>query len=370
MVSASATELAIGFSTRTCFPASRAATAISACVSPGVQMSTTSTSSRSMTRRQSVSTASRPSWRAAAVARSSLRPESTAMCGSSGRSKNRWALRQAWEWARPMKAYPIIATPMRGLSSLIGIVLLTQWCASPGGVGRADAPGVSCLSGLERGVDVLVDVVRRHDGREQLDEPRDLDLDEVGHRLLLREEAGEADTVRGLGRRVDDGGLDEGVTGLDVAHGVGRAGAADDEELVTAGVLDRLHDADALVVVVVPDGVDVRGGLEQVRRDRLTALDGELGGDPVGDAQAALGQRVLEALAAVLGERQVVDTGDLGDDGVGVVAEALAHILTGAHAHAVVVPEHRDARRVRVGELAVDVDDRDTRRHRLEGDTG
>ena len=59
----------------------------------------------------------------------------------------------------------------------------------------------------------------------------------------------------------------------------------------------------------------------------LAALDGEVGGDPVVDVQAALGERVLEALAAVLGQRQRVDAGDLGDDGVGVVAELLADEL-------------------------------------------
>ena len=32
------------------------------------------------------------------------RPQSTAMSGRSGRSKKRCAVRQAWEWAAPMKA--------------------------------------------------------------------------------------------------------------------------------------------------------------------------------------------------------------------------------------------------------------------------
>ena len=54
----------------------------------------------------------------------------------------------------------------------------------------------------------------------------------------------------------------------------------------------------------------------RLRRGLLAALDGEVGGDPVVDVQAALGERVLEALAAVLGQRQRVDAGDLGDDGV------------------------------------------------------
>ncbi len=57
----------------------------------------------------------------------------------------------------------------------------------------------------------------------------------------------------------------------------------------------------------------------RLRRGLLAALDGEVGGDPVVDVLVALGERVLEALAAVLGQRQRVDAGDLGDDGVGLV---------------------------------------------------
>ena len=65
------------------------------------------------------------------------------------------------------------------------------------------------------------------------------------------------------------------------SHRVRRAGAADHEELVAAGVLDRGQHADALVVVVVPERVDLRRGLQQVGRRLLAGLDGELGGDPV-----------------------------------------------------------------------------------------
>src|SRR5690625_5140687 len=329
MASASATVLAIGFSTSTCLPASSAATAISAWVSPGVQMSTTSTSSRSIARRQSVSTASQPSWAAAAVARSSSRPTSTAMCGSSGRSKNRWALRHAWEWARPMKAYPIIATPSRGLSSVIETGSLTVRVRGPGAAdARSRAPGGS---GRERGVDVLVDVLRGHNRRVELDQARDLDLDEVAHALLLGEQPGQPDTVGGLAGRVDHRGLEDGVAGLDVAHRVGRAGAADHEELVAAGVLDGGHDAQALVVIVVPDRVDLGQRLEQARGHGLTTLRGELRGDPVGHRETALAECVLKALAAVLGQRQVVDTGDLGDDGVRRSEENTSELQSRGH---------------------------------------
>ena len=102
--SASATVLASGFSHSTCLPASSAAIAISACRSPGVQMSTRSTSSRSITRRQSVSTEAKPNRSAAAETASGLRPEITVSSGVSGRSKNRWALRQAWACTAPMNA--------------------------------------------------------------------------------------------------------------------------------------------------------------------------------------------------------------------------------------------------------------------------
>jgi hypothetical protein len=85
--SASATELASGFSQSTCLPASSAAIAISAWVSPGVQMSTTWTSSRSITRRQSVSVSAQPSRPAAAAVATGSRPQSTFIAGASGRSK-------------------------------------------------------------------------------------------------------------------------------------------------------------------------------------------------------------------------------------------------------------------------------------------
>ena len=101
---ASSTVFASGFSHSTCLPASRAAIAISACVSPGEQTSTSCTSSRPSSARQSVSTDRHPSFSAAALAFVASRPQSTARSGCSGRSKNRPAVRQAWEWAAPMKA--------------------------------------------------------------------------------------------------------------------------------------------------------------------------------------------------------------------------------------------------------------------------
>ena len=108
--SASATELASGFSQSTCLPAASAARAMSRWVLPGVQMSTRSTSSRSTTARQSVADSAQPNCSAACAARPASRPTTTCITGRSGRSKKRWALRHACEWAAPMKAWPIIAT--------------------------------------------------------------------------------------------------------------------------------------------------------------------------------------------------------------------------------------------------------------------
>jgi hypothetical protein len=86
------------------------AIAISAWLSPGVQMSIMSMSSRSTRRRQSVSVEAKPSRSAAALTASGLRPATAVSSGVSGRSKNRCALRQAWAWAAPMKAYPTMPT--------------------------------------------------------------------------------------------------------------------------------------------------------------------------------------------------------------------------------------------------------------------
>ena len=104
IASASATVLASGFSHSTCLPASRAAMAISAWVSPGVQTSTRSMSSRATSACQEVSVDSQPSRSAAAVTRAWSRPATAVIRSRSGRSKKRGALRQAWECAAPMKA--------------------------------------------------------------------------------------------------------------------------------------------------------------------------------------------------------------------------------------------------------------------------
>ena len=104
IASASSTVLASGFSHMTCLPASSAAIAISAWVLPGVQMSMTSMSSRVSRARQSVSTDAHPKRRATSPAAAASRPQIAVRRGVSGRSKKAGAVRQAWEWAAPMKA--------------------------------------------------------------------------------------------------------------------------------------------------------------------------------------------------------------------------------------------------------------------------
>ena len=123
---------------------------------------------------------------------------------------------------------------------------------------------------------------------------------------------------------------------------------------------------------MVPDGVDLGLGLQQVGGHGLAGLHGELRSLTGGDLEAEGGQRVSEALAAVLGEGEVVDTGDLGDDRVGhaLVGQALADVVAGADAHAVVVTGDVGPVGLRGGEDAVEVDDRDAGLHGLLGDLG
>ncbi|HEY8470030.1 MAG TPA: hypothetical protein VIL18_10330 [Longimicrobiales bacterium] len=104
MRSALSTSLASGFSHSTCLPARAAAIAISACESPGVQMSTRSMSGRATTSRQSVAASSQPYVRAAASTFSRVRPAMTLSRGASRGAKNGVTCRHALLWALPMNA--------------------------------------------------------------------------------------------------------------------------------------------------------------------------------------------------------------------------------------------------------------------------
>src|SRR5687767_11831239 len=103
--------LASGFSAMTCFPASRAAIATSACRCPGTHTSTMSMSSRSSTSRQSVADSVQPYCQAAAATASASRPTSTCWRTPGAPGRRAATLRHAWECALPMKAYPMTATP-------------------------------------------------------------------------------------------------------------------------------------------------------------------------------------------------------------------------------------------------------------------
>ena len=100
-------------------------------------------------------------------------------------------------------------------------------------------------------------------------------------------------------------------------------GAAHHEELAAVGLLDGGEDADALVVVVVPHGVQPRGGLQQVRGDALPALGGEVGGLARPDREPVRRERVLEAAASqLLSANPKIDAiwNHDDDQGVGVLA--------------------------------------------------
>jgi hypothetical protein len=58
-------------------------------------------------------------------------------------------------------------------------------------------------------------------------------------------------------------------------------------------------------------GVRAGCGLQEVRGDALPALRGEVRRLPWPDREPVRRQRVLEAAAALLGQRQAVDAGDL-----------------------------------------------------------
>ena len=148
-------------------------------------------------------------------------------------------------------------------------------------------------------------------------------------------------------------------------HRVERSGPTDHEELLAAGLLHGLQHADALVVVVVPHRVDLRVAGQQVGGDLLAGGDGEPGRDAGPDLEAEQRQAVPEAPRPVLGERKLVDAGDLGDDGVGVAPELVADVLAGGDAHAVVVALDEHPVGQRVAELAVQVDHRDAGVHGL-----
>ena len=99
---ASGSVLASGFSQKTTFLFSAAATEIAMWLSPGVHTSTMSTSLRATTCSQLVACSCQPRVSAAWRTPSSCRPQTTFITGSKGVSKKRLTWRHALLWARPM----------------------------------------------------------------------------------------------------------------------------------------------------------------------------------------------------------------------------------------------------------------------------
>src|SRR5699024_8499201 len=84
-----------------------------------------------------------PNRSAAASTAPAVRPDRVCRCGVSGRSMKRCALRQAWEWAAPMKPYPIMPTfsvPAGVCGVVISGALLLNESFGPCGRGGAPAP--------------------------------------------------------------------------------------------------------------------------------------------------------------------------------------------------------------------------------------
>ena len=102
--SAAASVMSIGFSTTTCLPASRAATAPSACTPLGVQIVTASTSSRRSTASRSVAD-SAPYRAASSCALAGSRSTTATSSATSGSSAS------ASAWTLPITPAPTRANP-------------------------------------------------------------------------------------------------------------------------------------------------------------------------------------------------------------------------------------------------------------------
>ena len=192
IASASATVLASGFSHSTCLPAASAAIAISAWVSPGVQMSTRSTSAALDQRRASRSRVSaQPSRPAASAVRSASRPQSDPHAGVQREVEE---ARRGAPGLGVGGAHEGVAdhahrergsgaghghVPFRDGVEVLDRLRWYRWA----GLVRPARRVSRTRSGLERSVEVLVDVVRGHDRRVELHRARHLDLDQVAQRL-------------------------------------------------------------------------------------------------------------------------------------------------------------------------------------------
>src|SRR5699024_1698019 len=193
--------------------------------------------------------------------------------------------------------------------------------------------------GLERHRQVLVDVVLSDYRCVEINQARHLDLNEIAHGFLLGEQARQFDAVSGLGRGIHNSGLHKGVFILNEFHHVLGAGTASEQELIAVSCVDSSQYSDALVIIVIPDGIDLRRSLQQVRSYLFTAFYGEFGRYAVVNRQPASLKRVGKPLRPVLRQWQGVNSSNIWHYGVGVAFQFLAKRVAGATTNTVAISQ-------------------------------
>ena len=133
---------ASGFSQSTCLPACSAAMAISAWLSPGVQMSTRSMSSRSTRRRQSVSFEAKPSRSAAARHRLRVTADDRGQLGGERQVEESWGVAPGLGMGGAHKGVPHHADPQ-------DVTHLSSPFSSPAETTRLALPITSCRDGQD-----------------------------------------------------------------------------------------------------------------------------------------------------------------------------------------------------------------------------
>ena len=140
--SASSTVFASGFSQSTCLPACRAAIAISAWLSPGVQMSMRSMSSRSTRRRQSISVEAKPSRSAAALTACRVAAGDRGQLGGERQVEETMGIAPRLGVGGAHEGVPHHADPHN-------VTHLSSPFSSPAGTARLALPITSCTDGQD-----------------------------------------------------------------------------------------------------------------------------------------------------------------------------------------------------------------------------
>src|SRR5699024_6515119 len=112
------------------------------------------------------------------------------------------------------------------------------------------------------------------------------------------------------------GGCDDGTFFSMRFHLVLGARSPYEEKLITVSGVNCCENTDALVIVVVPDRIDLGSGLQQVRGDFFTAFYRELCRYSVVYGQSAALNSISESFRPVLRERQGVNSGDFRYHGI------------------------------------------------------